>query len=64
MLVDYNKSHVVTIIEYLEIMRQKVTKKEVTKQIKEAKRKEREERKDRQAIELLNVAKQAIKKHV
>jgi hypothetical protein len=45
-------------------MRQKVTKKEVTKQIKEAKRKEREERKDRQAIELLNVAKQAIKKHV
>ncbi len=47
LLVDYNKSHVVITIEYLEIMRQKVTKKEVAEHIREAKRKEREERKDR-----------------
>jgi hypothetical protein len=46
LLVDYNKPHVIT-IEYLEIMRQKVTKKEVAKHIREAKRKEREEQNDR-----------------
>ncbi len=43
LLIDYNKSHVVTTIEYSEIMRQKVTKKKVAKRIREAKRKEREE---------------------
>jgi hypothetical protein len=35
------------LVEYLEIMWQKVIKKEVAKHIREAKRKEREERKDR-----------------
>jgi hypothetical protein len=44
-------------IEYLEIMWQKVTKKEVVEHIKEAKRKEREEWKDRWVTKLLNVAK-------
>jgi len=42
-LVDYSKSHVVTTIEYLEIMQMKFTQKEVLKHIIEAKRKEKEE---------------------
>ncbi len=51
-----------TTIEYLEIMQMKFTQKEVLKHIIEAKRKEKEEWKDMRTIELLNVAKQLIKK--
>jgi hypothetical protein len=40
LLVDYSKSCVMITIEYLEIMRQKVTKKKLVEHIKEAKRKE------------------------
>jgi hypothetical protein len=43
LLIDYNRSHVVIVIEYLEIMQQKAIEKEVVKHLKEVKRKEKEE---------------------
>ncbi len=62
LLDDYNKSHVVTIIEYLKIMRQKATQKEPLEHIIDAKRNEKEERKDMRVIELLNVTEQLVEK--
>jgi len=40
-LMDYFQNHVVTLEEYLKIMRQKAMDREATKQIRESKRKER-----------------------
>jgi precorrin-3B methylase len=43
-VIDYNKSHIVTFNQYLDILQQKVTKKEAIEQ-KKTKKLEREEQK-------------------
>jgi hypothetical protein len=46
-LVDYSSSHLVTLDQYLAMLRQKALDKEVINKIKEQKTKEREEKKSK-----------------
>ncbi len=65
-LLDYNRSHIVTFSEYLEIMQQKVLNKKVTKQIKKPKKKKGRKRKQGQQLNPLTWLNEHfnIKKHI
>jgi ATP:corrinoid adenosyltransferase len=50
-LIDYSQSHVVTLDEYLDILRMKIIPKENVEEIKESKREEREKKQNRRIID-------------
>lgn len=61
-MVDYDKFHVITSNEYLDILQWKSREKETIEQVKKAKRNEREENMVRWVVEVINVEEQAIKR--
>jgi hypothetical protein len=63
---DYFQNHVVTLEEYLKIMRQKAMDREATKQIRESKRKERflKIKKSRKTLIMLIASKKLAKKEL
>jgi hypothetical protein len=66
-LFDYSQSHVMTFIEYSNILCHKALDKKIAKEIRQQKWMEREDKKAKQAIDFLNAIKKVIqmlaKKH-